>query len=220
MNRLTTAIQTKQRTLRKEMIVSIACLVLISFHLLNTYRSGVEGKGIGLSLPMLLFMMIPGSLMYLVVMLIKKWMVLMLPQRICLIGLIAMMFAIGGVFIKMPGFLLCFPITDIGVRKRVVTCGGLTRLSSWAATMFETPYEVVTHLPRENLPEHIRCLHAPYVAIFNRPHEGNSRLDIIWGGGFHHWGIIIIPQHQQLERYPIGWVNQWQPGIYTWYEDQ
>jgi hypothetical protein len=220
MTQSTTVIRAKQYTLAHEILVTLVFLVLIGIHLLNTYRSGVEGRGIGLLLPSLVLVMIPGSFVYLMVMLIKKWQAFLRTQRICVIGLITLIIVIGGVLINMPGFPFCFPMTDLGVKRRVATCGGLTQLTTWATTMFEIPTETVIYLHGENLPDHVRCLQASDVSIFNRPHEENRRLDIIWGGGFHHWGILIIPQHQQLERYPRGWVTQWQPGIYAWYEDE
>jgi hypothetical protein len=59
-----------------------------------------------------------------------------------------------------------------------------------------------------------------YVSLSVGQREEGRHVSIIWGGGFHHWGVLVGPPTFRAESNQGQWVRRWRDGVYGYQEIQ
>lgn len=120
-----------------------------------------------------------------------------------------------------PGFLLNYTVTDTVMRWNVNRNGGMDQLQAWAVEILQKP-EIKKSARHTDIDSNMKSdqVHQLKGDVFVRPEfsETLSHVDITYGGGFHHWGIVIGPRTftpQKDEHYHYIY---WQDGIYGYHE--
>ncbi len=114
---------------------------------------------------------------------------------------------------------------DYRMRLIVFLAGGQSRMYSWGIdtlkqdrdTFLESHTDQEWRVPRSDWPRQVRWLRPRRVEIvrsFDTKHEAVS---LSFGGGFHHWKLIIMPQGTEPPDdfgWPYGFCLKWCDGIY------
>jgi len=154
------------------------------------------------------------------------WQKLENKQRIFRTVLILSLVLISLIFILSPGFLMNFWLTDIGMRLKIASTGGAEQLQAWAVDILEKPQnEVVdgdsmSRIKEEALSKQVRRLYPAYVFVASTSEENGPHIRIIWGGGFHHWGILVGPPTFHTVSNEGQCVYRWRDGVYGYHEIQ
>jgi hypothetical protein len=96
-------------------------------------------------------------------------------------------------------------------------------LQQWAVAKLNKAKTDSYEIPIDDVPEALRNMHSKglgpegaFYVIGDLPRD--SFIEIIWGGGFGHWGIAVgAPSFEKpngTNRY-----LEWIPGVYFWQED-
>jgi hypothetical protein len=107
---------------------------------------------------------------------------------------------------------------DIGTRLRVAYSSDLDELQDWAEVIIAMPDEELTEEKRgvieiDNPPDFVKQLGARYVYVSGQTPE-QRHVTITWGGGFHHWGILIGGPAFKACSDSSRWVFRWRAGVY------
>lgn len=200
------------------------CLVILVLHLLTFVVFGATGMVFFFLTGATLLLAVPISLVVLLVGIVirrrltrHQW-----TARLVLLGVFCVVFlALRASYV--PTVSWC---SDVGVRLRVSQGGGVDALQTWAVQILDTPegerpLNEMDHIREDALPPDIRALGPRSVYVSGgRGGPDEEHVAIIWGGGFHHWGIFVgrptfrtrSDEHQQ--------VFCWREGIYGYHEIQ
>lgn len=122
--------------------------------------------------------------------------------------------------------LLCsLPFIDYRMRLIVSLAGGQASLHSWAMntlglsrdTMLEVSTDSRWRIPKAHWPRQVRWLRPNNVEI-QRSYESNREaIHLFFGGGFHHWQLIILPRDLSPPddiSHPLDRWFKWSDGMY------
>jgi hypothetical protein len=122
-----------------------------------------------------------------------------------------------------PGFLFSYPVSDLGFRLQVGN-----RLQSCVAAFLKQPNNKIkmhsgiftTFLDRNTEPACIRQAGLSYSFVTIGGNEPKDRhLEIVMGGGFGHWGLLIGSPEFRIEQPTPGVRKMW-AGCYRFTEQQ
>jgi hypothetical protein len=133
---------------------------------------------------------------------------------------------VGAFYVFSPGFMMSYLPTDLGMRLKVSVTGGVDELQKWAVDILESPQEEVvetestTSIKKELYSEQVKRLCRQYVFISTGWGDEIRHIKISWGGGFHHWGILIGPSSFKTGNNERQHVYRWCDGVYGYHEIQ
>jgi hypothetical protein len=138
-------------------------------------------------------------------------------------GLLVLLTWAVGFFFVAPGGLLKPFLADRGFRRELEAEVNLQSLQKWATDLLQKPPDEAwtgepEMLPRDALPEDLR--NAGPSAVFVQRGEGPeyNHMQIGFGGGFYHWGIMVGPPAFEPAHGGRYWVYRWQDGVYGYQE--
>jgi hypothetical protein len=129
-------------------------------------------------------------------------------------------------FILSPGFLLSYLLTDIGMRLGTAVTGGSDNLQAWAVEILQKPQEEVVengsmnYLKTQFFSKQVHRFETKRVYVVPKRQDEQSHIAIIWGSGFHHWGILVGPRTFHTVSNDHQHVYRWRDGVYGYHEIQ
>ena len=108
-----------------------------------------------------------------------------------------------------------------GFAHRVENRANLAALQSWLTELENLGYKHGDNLPEDDWPTEVRSLSPVFVRVIGPPFEKNTQLQLVWGGGFGHWGLLVGPTTMETPVPGEGGLEEHMeivPGVYAWEE--
>jgi hypothetical protein len=108
--------------------------------------------------------------------------------------------------------------------KRVISADALQQWAVDTMADLRRKTNAVVQLDRDLVPKAIECLNSQGSPFqWADYYEGNpdaheSRIMLVWGDGFGHWGIIVGGAAFRLTKESDLFFIEWKPGVYFWHE--
>jgi len=172
-------------------------------------------------------LVVPAAVIYLGLVLLIYWRKLKTKQRKVRGVLLAALLLVILLYFSSSLLLVYSPLADWGVRLRIARSGGVDRLQNWALSIMEKPVDQVVEegstinsIKKDVMSRQVRSLRASYVCIVPENENEQAHISIIWGGGFHHWGIFIGWPDFRMENNRLQRVYRWKDGVYGYHDTQ
>lgn len=208
-----------------DVILALIALTVVVFHSLDLIAMGF-GVGFIFDVSMSIAMLVPLAVFLMLVRTAWRWKNLKTKQRIFRIALTLSLILISLYFILNPGFLMNFLLTDIGMRLKTASTGGAEQLQAWAIDILEkTKDEIVGddslgRVKKDFLSKQVQHFSKGGIYIASSSGDEEAHIRIIWGSGFHHWGILVGPPTFQTTSDDRQCVYRWRDGVYGYHEIQ
>lgn len=197
--------------------LGVLAAFVLGVHLLGVFL----GLRFLLSTAMMIMSLVPVSVVYLLVRLGVSRRGLTRRQIGLRGGLAGGMVVVLLVLYLTPGFLMCFPLADLGLRFRVWRAADLGRIQAWAVGVLKEPGKSVTRngadLDLAKAPGFVDAL-APEMAYLGHGAAGERHVRLIWGGGVQHMGLLVGPRTFRTRSNERQWVRRWRDGVYGYQE--
>jgi hypothetical protein len=212
----------------RDVKLAVLALALVAFHALELL---LFGFGLATCFVVLIFfgliLIVPVAAVYLLVAMAVYWKTFTAKQKLIRMALFLSLLLIVLLHLRSPLFLICSPLTDWGIRLRVAISGGVDNLQTWAIEILEKPADEVGEselsiyrIKKEAMSKQVRGFNASYVYIVPGYQGREPHVRIIWGGGFHHWGIFVGPRGFHAESDQGQRIYRWCDGVYGYHEIQ
>jgi hypothetical protein len=208
-----------------DVILALIALTVVVFHSLDLIAMGF-GVGFIFDVSLAIAMLVPLAVILMLVRIAWRWKNLKTKQRIYRIALILSLILISLFFFFSPGFIMNFLLTDIGMRLKTASTGGAEQLQAWAIDILEKPQNEIVEddssgrIKEEMLSKQVQLFRSRPIYISSRAGDEEAHIRIIWGSGFHHWGILVGPPTFQTTSDDRQCVYRWRDGVYGDHEIQ
>lgn len=209
-----------------DVILALIALTVIVFHILELIAMGFGVGGCFIFAgSMAMLVLVPLAVFFMLVRTALRWKKLKFKQRIFRIALTLSLILISLYFIFSPGFMMNFLLTDIGMRLKTASTGGAEQLQVWAVDILEKPRDEIVgndslgRIKKDFLSKQVQRFSSRNIYIASGA-EDEQHIRIIWGGGFHHWGILVGSPTFQTTSDDRQCVYRWRDGVYGYHEIQ
>jgi hypothetical protein len=107
-----------------------------------------------------------------------------------------------------------------GFHRRMIIKTDVPSIREWLLTVEIDEDNLSREIHREDLPKCLLKLQPPFCIV--KLVEANERIvNLIWGTGFGHWGLVIgSPKSSTHESNESDYILPLEPGVYVWLEIQ
>jgi hypothetical protein len=212
----------------KDAKFALLALALVAFH---AFELLLFGFGLATCFVVLIFfgliLIVPAAAVYLLVAMAIYWKRFTAKQKLIRMALFLSLLLIVLLHLRSSLFLIYSPLTDWGIRLRVAGNGGVGKLQAWAVEILQKPEgEVIENnssmcqIKKDTMSKQVRGFNTSRVYIVRGCEGEHPHVSIIWGSGFHHWGIFVGPPSFHAESNQSQRVYRWRDGVYGYHEIQ
>lgn len=211
-----------------DVILALIALVVIIFHSLDLIAMGFCRGAFIFDVSMAAVVLVPSAVLFMLVRTALQWRKLKAKQLILRTSLTLSLIVISLYFIFSPGFIMNFLLTDIGMRLKTASTGGVDQLQAWAVDILQRPQDEIVEddslgsIKKEMLSKQVQSVsgRGGNIYVASKTKWKGSHIRIIWGSGFHHWGILVGPPTFRTSSNDWQCVYRWRDGVYGYHEIQ
>jgi len=209
----------------RDIQTALLAVCIVGLHSFSLFLLGYGFSGCFLFFtPVVMVVIVPIAALYLTFATIRYWNLFSVKQILLRIVLLTILTCTSLFYALLPGFLINFILMDLGMRLRVASTGGTEKIQLWAIEILEksggNTFGRTPSISEEAMSEQIRRIRANYIWVVPGDGDEKRHVSIIWGGGFHHWGILVGPPAFHTESNETQCVYRWRDGVYGYHEIQ